>query len=223
MLPKRSREHAIPVHGVDPLALGAPPPKHQNQHIPGDKRSQARDGGKKAHQRALAHITIHPTAHLPKNFSTECLFFLEGQAQHIITTALYTLAAHEHNWDPTAIPTMPPPPQGPKDPVTPFHIDQLLRPRATPHLRPSRIEIVIAYRDTPDTPFRKSRRPHPQSGRPMVGPPLDTQSPHGGRGLYPKIRRRRPPRRPPATPPSHHPHRPRGRSVGGPPHGTLPG
>ena len=49
ILPNRSREHAIPLHGVESLALGPPPPKHQHQHIPGDKRTQAPDGGKKAH------------------------------------------------------------------------------------------------------------------------------------------------------------------------------
>ena len=102
-----------------------------------EKRTQAPDGGKKAHQRALAHITVHSTAHLPKDFGSERHIVLEGQA-------LYTLAAHKHNWDPTAIPAMPPPPQGPKDPVTPFHIDHLLSRRATPHLHPSRIELAIA-------------------------------------------------------------------------------
>ena len=34
ILPNRSREHAIPLHGVESLALGPPPPKHQHQHIP---------------------------------------------------------------------------------------------------------------------------------------------------------------------------------------------
>ena len=58
ILPNRSREHAIPLHGVESLALGPPPPKNQHQHIPGDKRSQVPDRGKKAHQRALAHITV---------------------------------------------------------------------------------------------------------------------------------------------------------------------
>ena len=71
ILPNRSREHAIPLHGVDSLALGPPRPKHQHPHIPGDKQAQAPDGGKKAHQRALAHITVHPTADLPKDFGTE--------------------------------------------------------------------------------------------------------------------------------------------------------
>ena len=68
------------------------------------------------------------------------------------TSNLYTLATHECHWDPTTIPAMPPPPQGPKDPVTPFHIDQLLSRRATPHLHPSRIELTIASWDTLDTP-----------------------------------------------------------------------
>ena len=77
---------------------------------------------------------------------------LEGQAHHIINAALNTLAAHERHWNPTTIPAMPPPPQGPKDPVTPFHIDQLLSRRATPHLHPSRIELTIASWDTLDTP-----------------------------------------------------------------------
>ena len=48
ILPNRSTEHAIPLHSVESLALGLPPPKHQHQHIPGDKRTQAPDGGKKA-------------------------------------------------------------------------------------------------------------------------------------------------------------------------------
>ena len=77
---------------------------------------------------------------------------LEGQAHHIITATLYTLATHERHWDPTAIPAMPPPPQGPEDPVTPFHIDQLLSRRATPHLHHSRMELAIASWDTLDTP-----------------------------------------------------------------------
>ena len=50
---------------------------------------------------------------------------------------------------------MPPPPQGPKDPVTPFHINQLLSRRATPHLHPSRIELAIASWDTLDTPSQQ--------------------------------------------------------------------
>ena len=123
-----------------------------NKHIPGDKRTQAPDEGKKAHQRAIAHIIVHPAADLPKDFSRERHIVLEGQAHHIITAALYTLAAHERHWDPTTIPAMPPPPQGPKDPVTPFHIDQLLSRRGTPHLHPSRIELTIASWDTLDTP-----------------------------------------------------------------------
>ena len=68
-----------------------------------------------------------------------------------------------------------------------------------------------------------SCRPHPQSGRSMVGPPRDTRSPHGGAGLHTRSRPRRPPTRPAATPPSHHPHRPRGRPVRSPPHGNLVG
>ena len=152
ILPNRSREHAIPLHGVESLALEAPPPKHVHQYIPGDKRAQARDREKKTHQRALAHITVHPTAHLPKDFGTERHIVLEGQAHHIITAALYTLAAQEHHWDPPSISAMLPPPQGPSDPVTPFHIHQLLRRRATPNLHPSRIELAIASWDTLDTP-----------------------------------------------------------------------
>ena len=77
---------------------------------------------------------------------------LEGQAHHIITAALYTLPTHEHHWDPTAIPAMPPSPQGPNHPVTPFDIDQLLSRRATPHLHPSSIELAVASGDTLDTP-----------------------------------------------------------------------
>ena len=106
--------------------------------------------GKKAHQRALAHITVHPAAHLPKDFGTERHIVLEGQAHHIITAALYTSAAGDHRWDPTTIAAMPP--QGPKDPVTPFNIDQRLSRRATPHLHRSRIELAIASWDTLDTP-----------------------------------------------------------------------
>ena len=93
--------------------------------------------GKKGHQRALAHITVQPTAHLPQDFGTERHIVLKGQAHHIITTALYTLAAHEHHWDPTTILAMPPPPQGPKEPASPLQINQLLRRRATPYLHPS--------------------------------------------------------------------------------------
>ena len=100
-LPNRSREHAIPLHGLGSLALGLHPPKQQHQHNPGDKRTQAPDGGEKAHQRPLAHITVHPAAHLPKDFSTEHHIVLEGQAHHIIIAALYTLAAQERHWDPT--------------------------------------------------------------------------------------------------------------------------
>ena len=155
ILPNRSREHAIPLHGVESLGLGPPPAKHQQQHIRGNKRTQAPDGGKKAHQHALAHITVHPAAHLPKDFGTERHIVLEGQAHHIITAALYTLAAHERHWDATTIPAMPPPPQGPKDPVTPFHIDQLLSRRATRNLHPSRIELAIPSWDTLDTPPKR--------------------------------------------------------------------
>ena len=67
ILPNRSREQAIGLHGVESLALGPPPPKHQHQHIPGDRRSHAPDGGKKAHQHPLAYSTIQPTVHLPKD------------------------------------------------------------------------------------------------------------------------------------------------------------
>ena len=101
-----------------------------------------------------------------KGLSTEGHIVLEGQAQHIITAALYTLAAHEHHWYPTAIRAMPPPPQGPKDPVTFLQIDQLLRRRATPHLHPSGMEIDVASWDTLHASPQTSRRPHPQSGRP---------------------------------------------------------
>ena len=103
----------------------------------------SREGSPRAHFRS---------SHLPKDLGTERHIVLEGQAHHIISATLYTLAAHERHWDPTAIPAMPPRPQGPKDPVTPFHIDQLLSRRATPHLNPSRIELPIASWDTLDTP-----------------------------------------------------------------------
>ena len=93
-----------------------------------------------------------PHSRLPKDFGTERQLLLEGQAHHIIAAALYTLAAHEHHWDPTAISAMLRPPQGPNDPVTPLHIDQLINRRANPHLHPSRIELAIASWDTLDTP-----------------------------------------------------------------------
>ena len=223
ILPNRSREHAIPLHGVESLTLEPPPPKHQQQHIPGDKRTQAPDGGKKAHERALAHITVHPAAHLSKDFGTERHIVLEGQAKHIITAALYTLAAHEHHRDPTTIPAMPPPPQGPKDPVTPFHIDQLLSRRATPQLNPSRNKTNHRIVGHPGHAPPTTRHPHPQSGRPMVGPPLGTGSPHGSPGLYPGKGPGRPPTGPAATPPGHNLHRPQRRLVGSPPHSTLLG
>ena len=118
------------------ISCGLMPETSRAPCFTGTKRTQAPDGGKKAYQRALAHITIHSATHLPKDFGTERHIVLEGQAHHIITATLYTLAAHERHWDPTTIPAMPPPPQGPKDPIRPFHIDQLLSCRATPNLGP---------------------------------------------------------------------------------------
>ena len=100
----------------------------------------------------MAHITVHSTAHLPKDFGAERHIVMEWQAHHIITAALYTLAAHNHHWDPTAIPVMPPPPQGPNDPVTALRISQLISRGANPHLQPSRIELAIASWDTLDIP-----------------------------------------------------------------------
>ena len=143
ILPNWSREHAIPLHGLQSLALGTAFTK---------TASQATDGGEKAHQRALAHITVSPTTLLPKDFGTERQIVLEGQGQHIITAALYTLAAHEHHRDPTIISAIPPPPQGPKEPPAPIHIDQLLRRTATPHLHPSRMVVAVAPWDTLDAP-----------------------------------------------------------------------
>ena len=171
IMPIRSRERAIPLQGVKSLALGPPPPKRENKQNPGEKQTQAPDGGKKAHERALAHITVHPTAHLPKDFGTEHHIVLEGQAHHVITSALYTLAAHERHWDPSAISAMPPPPQGPKDLVTPFLIDQLLSRRATPHLHPSRIELAIASWDTLHIGFYDVAR----SQNSVSGLPLDAK------------------------------------------------
>ena len=213
---------SIALHEVESLALGPPPPKNQDLHIPGVKRAQAPDGGRKAHQRALAHITLHPTAHLPKDFGTKRHIVLEGQAQHVITAALYTLAAHEHHWDPTAISARPPPLQGPKDPVTPFHTDQLLRCGATPHLQPARTELAIASWDTLDTPSQR-RAVHILKANAQWWVLHDTQSRHGSRGLHPRSRPGRPPMRPAATPAGHHPHGPRGCPVGSPPHGALLG
>ena len=43
ILLNRSRKHAIPLHGVGSLALGPPPPKHQQENILGDRGSQAPD------------------------------------------------------------------------------------------------------------------------------------------------------------------------------------
>ena len=117
-----------------------------------DRRLQVTDGGKKANQRALAHITVQPTAYLPKDFDMERRIVPEEQAQHIITAALYILATHKHHSDPAAIPAIPASTQSPKAPVTSFHIDRVLRRRATPHLHPSRFEIAIASRNTLDTP-----------------------------------------------------------------------
>ena len=132
------------------------------------------EGGKKAHQRALAQITVHYTANLLKDFTKERHIVLEGPADHIIGADLYTLAAHEHHWNHTTNSAMHPASQGTKDHLTPIHIAQLLHCRATPHLNPSRMEKAFAPRDTLDAPTQTSRRPHPQSGRPMVGPPLGT-------------------------------------------------
>ena len=47
ILPNRSREHANLLHGVEYLTLGPPPPRHQHERIPGDRPSQAPDGGKR--------------------------------------------------------------------------------------------------------------------------------------------------------------------------------
>ena len=107
ILPNRCREHAIPLHGVESLVLGPPPPKHHQQHILGDRRSQGTDGGSEAQKHALAHITVHVTAHLPKKLNTERHIVQVGQGQHIITAAPYTLAAHKHHWDPTTMPGIP--------------------------------------------------------------------------------------------------------------------
>ena len=57
----------------------------------------------------------------------------------------------------------------------------------------------------------------------MVGPPLGTRCAHGGPGLYPGNRPGRPPTGLAATHPGHHPHRPRRRPLGSPPHSTLLG
>ena len=166
ILPNRSREHAIPLHGVESLVLGLPPAKHQHQDIPGDRRSQAPDWGKKAHQSALVHG--NPTAHLPKHFGTERHIFLEGQDRHIITAAPYTVAGHEEHWDPTAIPAMPPPPHVPTDPVSPLHIHEPLRRRATPHINPPQKKSP-SHRGTPSTqppniPASTSSKPPPNGG-----------------------------------------------------------
>ena len=208
ILPNRSREHAILLRRVESLAPGSPPPKHQQQHILGDKRTQAPDGGKKAHQRALAHVTVHPAAHLPRDFGTERHIVLEGQVHHIITAALYTLAAHERHWDPTTIPAMPPPRQGPEDPVTPFHIDQLLSRRATAQLHSSRIELTIASLDTLDTPPE-------QPAIHMLKADAQWLVLHWAHGVLmaaqaytPEIDPGRPPTGPTATPQGQNPHRP---------------
>ena len=223
ILRNRSREHAIPLHGVESLALGPPPPKHHHKHVAGARRSQAPDGGEKAHQRPLADITVLPTAHLPKDFGMEHHIVLEGHAQHIVTAALYTLAAHEHHWDATAITAMPPPSQGPKDPINPCRIDQLLCRRASPHLHPSRMEIAIASWDTLDT-----QPPHPAVQ--ILKADAKWWVLYWAHGVLmaakantPKIDLERPPTTPAAIPPSHQFHRQRGRPVGSPVHSTLLG
>ena len=50
------------------------------------------------------------------------------------------------------------------------------------------MEIAVAPWYTLNAPRQTFRRPHSQSGRPMVGPPLRTWGPHGGPGLHPASR-----------------------------------
>ena len=152
ILPNRSREHATPLHGVESSPLSCPHQSTNTNTSRGTSGRRHQTGERRPTNALWPNIIVHPTAHLPKDFGSERHIGLKGQAHHIITAALYTPAANEHHWDPTAIPAMPPPPQGPKDPVTPFHIDQLLSRRATAHLHPSRIELAIASWDTLDTP-----------------------------------------------------------------------
>ena len=117
------------------------PPASTQQTAPGDKPTQAPDGGTKAHQHALAHITVPPCSPPTKELRHRAPHRPGGASPPHHHRALYTLAAHERHWDPTTIPAMPPPPQGPKDRVTPFHIDQL-----------SWIKLSIASWDSLGTP-----------------------------------------------------------------------
>ena len=125
---------------------------HHHQHIPGDKWSQTANGGRTAHQRALAHITVRPTAHLPQDFRTERQIVLEGQAQHTITAA----PLPRMNATATTLPSQrcQKTPHGPNNPVSRIHIDSLLHCMATTHLWPPGMEIAVAPSDAIDAPSR---------------------------------------------------------------------
>ena len=96
--PNRSKEHAIPRHMVESLALGLHPSKNHHHHIRGDRWSHTGDGGKKAHQTVVAHITLDLEARVPKDFGTERHIALEGQTRHIIIAALYASDAPERHF-----------------------------------------------------------------------------------------------------------------------------
>ena len=177
---QRRRHHPA----VESFALGPPSLNHHHQHISGDKRSQATDGEKRAHQRATAHITVHPAAHLLEDFGTQQQIALEEQGHHIIIAALYTLAAKGCHWDHITIPAMAPTPQSVEDLATPLHINQILLRTTSPHLLPSRMAFAIASWHIPQA----TDHLHPKGRRRTVGATLGTGSPHGGPGLQPELR-----------------------------------
>ena len=98
-------------------------------------------------------------------------------------------------------------------------------PKPQSHPTPPPLQNRTSYRVVghPGHSSPTTRHPHPQSGRPKVGPPLGTRSPHGRPALHPGDRPGRPPTRPAATPPGDHPPRLQRRPGGSPPHSTLPG
>ena len=72
--------------------MDRPHGEQQHQQIPGIKRMQAPDRGKSGHQRALAHITVHPTAHLPKDFVL-ALGVLAGSPEYEVYNGLVEAVA----------------------------------------------------------------------------------------------------------------------------------
>ena len=116
-----------------------------------------------------------------------------------------------------------PPTAGPQRSRHPFPGRSTPKPQG--HPTPPPLQDVTSHRIVghPGHAPPTTRQPHPQSGRPTVVPPLGTRSPLGGPGLYPGNKPGRPPTGQAATPLGHHPHRPRRRPLGNPPHSTLLG